>query len=340
MGSKDSYDRMLSLFIFALSTTVMAPVAVAFCDVLHSISQVSRIGRCNNFDLRNKPIVNRDSDSYSYRSCGNTRKMGRVHDADDIVISRRDAGSKFAMVAATSSVTAFLAATVAEAITPEEASSRYDKYAPSYDDLDGGSAASALGIDEARNKVFSMARGDVLEIGVGTGLNLSRYRFGEDGVTSLTLVDISEGMLLQARSRVESLGLLDKGVNVSFVRADVTSDLVSLFGSNKFDSIVDSFSLCVMGNDGAKNCLKQLRDIVKDEKSGGRIFLIENTRSNNSFLGWYQDVTAVAAADAGGKGCLYNQDVKSMIQQTNNLRLLGNDSFAAGVFQSFICSKI
>jgi hypothetical protein len=34
----------------------------------------------------------------------------------------------------------------------------------------------------------------------------------------------------------------------------------------------------------------------------GAILLIENTRSSNPILGYYQDVTASTAADMGGKG--------------------------------------
>jgi hypothetical protein len=57
----------------------------------------------------------------------------------------------------------------ATALTPEEASRQYDTYAPSYDDLDGGKVSVALGIEDARRELILKAKGDVLEIGVGTG---------------------------------------------------------------------------------------------------------------------------------------------------------------------------
>jgi len=56
-----------------------------------------------------------------------------------------------------------------EALTPNEAETEYDVYAKSYDDLDGGVVSSALGIDQARRAILQEARGNVLEIGVGTG---------------------------------------------------------------------------------------------------------------------------------------------------------------------------
>lgn len=57
----------------------------------------------------------------------------------------------------------------ATALTPQEASRQYDTYAPSYDDLDGGKVSVALGIEDARRELIQKAKGDVLEIGVGTG---------------------------------------------------------------------------------------------------------------------------------------------------------------------------
>ncbi len=50
-------------------------------------------------------------------------------------------------------------------------------------------------------------------------------------------------------------------------------------------------------------------------------------------------MTATTAADLGGKGCLYNQNVGEMIQQTESLRLLKEDVYAAGLFRSFVCEK-
>ena len=223
----------------------------------------------------------------------------------------------------------------ANAISAEEASRSYDTYAPTYDELDGGSVASALGIDAARSSLLSRASGHVLEVGVGTGLNANRYNFGgEGGVTALTLVDISDGMLSEARTKVSKLGL-SSGVKVEFVRADATRDLVDLFGANRFDTVVDTFSLCVMGNEGAEKCLAKLRDVVKPVDQGGKLLLIENTRSSNPLLGLYQDATAEKASEMGGKGCVYNQDVSSMLKTTKGLNIVKEEAFAAGLFRSF-----
>ncbi|KAL7531160.1 hypothetical protein ACHAXR_003876 [Thalassiosira sp. AJA248-18] len=228
----------------------------------------------------------------------------------------------------------------ANAITPEQASKSYDTYAATYDNLDGGTIASSLGIDEARKHLLSMAKGNVLEIGVGTGLNLDSYQF--TNIQSLTLVDISEGMLSQARVRIQqmkSMGIIDDSIPVKIVQADATSELTSLFGKDKFDTVVDTFSLCVMGNEGAKRCLEEMTGVVKKGGDGGQVLLIENTRASNPLLGYYQDITASTAADVGGKGCVYNQNVGEMIQQTKGLKIAKEEAFAAGLFRAYTCQK-
>jgi methyltransferase OMS1 len=231
----------------------------------------------------------------------------------------------------------------ADAITSSEAETSYDTYAKNYDALDGGSLSNSLGIEDARAKLLQSARGRVLEIGVGTGLNLGKYKFSSspdasDGVSSLTLVDISDGMMSEAKEKLNSL-TVPSHVEIKFVKADATADLVQLFGSGGyFDTVVDTFSLCVMGNDGAKRCLEQMQNVVK--KDSGKILLIENTRSSNAALGFYQDLTADAAAKMGGKGCVSNQNARSFIQNTPGLDLISEEEFAAGVFRMFVCKRV
>jgi hypothetical protein len=92
-----------------------------------------------------------------------------------------------------------------------------------------------------------------------------------------------------------------------------------------------------MGDEGAKQCLKQIAAVVKP--STGRVLLLENSRSSSPALGWYQDLTANVAASAGGKGCVYNQDVASMILETEVLKIDATKSFVSGLFRSFECVK-
>ena len=246
----------------------------------------------------------------------------------------------------------------AMAISADTASKDYDMYAENYDELDGGSAANMLGIEDARNKLLSLATGSTLEVGAGTGLNLLSYKYGASGVNKLTLLDVSQNMLGKAKSRANLV--IPPGIEVDYVIADATKGLIDAFGESNFDTVVDTFSLCVMGNQGAMDCLKQLKAVVKSKENGGksnvrccefnelesyvlyskigRILLLENSRATNQLIGWYQDITAVTAANAGGKGCVYNQDVRSFINDSG-LVLESEELYAGGLFRAYVCSR-
>lgn len=228
------------------------------------------------------------------------------------------------------------------ALEPAEASFSYDQYASSYDTLDGGPIASFLELDKAREQLLSNTRGHVLEIGAGTGLNMNFYPTQSNetssSISSIVFLDISGGMLEKAKERASNLKQTGKlPMNLSFVQADATSmsQMVNLFGTNSFDTIVDTFSLCVLGNEGALNSLKTMRELLK--KDGGRIMLLENSRAENPLLGWYQDRTAAVAASWGGKGCIYNQNVYSLIQEAG-LSVEHETSYMGGLFRAFICT--
>lgn len=88
-----------------------------------------------------------------------------------------------------------------------------------YDELDGGVAAEALGFVDLRRELLSRASGATLETAIGTGLNLPEYPTA-GGVTALTGLDVSDGMLSRADARVRSLGP-SLGFPVTLVQGDV-----------------------------------------------------------------------------------------------------------------------
>ncbi|GLI68241.1 hypothetical protein VaNZ11_012593 [Volvox africanus] len=246
----------------------------------------------------------------------------------------------------------------------------YDKYSCKYDELDGGAAAEAFGFPQLRRKLLDQARGDVLEVAVGTGLNLPYYRWanavastpsqqqdltsiptapspssespltgfrgpvaggGGSGVASLTTVDLSPGMLRQARTRVaETPALAD--LPISFSQADVAA---LPFPDSSFDSVVDTFSLCVFPDPQA--ALNEMARVVRPAAEGGRVLLLEHCRSDNPLLAAYQDVTAVPVA-ALGKGCVWNQDVEAMASVAG-LKVVGGERAAAGTVQLIVAVK-
>lgn len=211
------------------------------------------------------------------------------------------------------------------AAAAQQQPSPYDTYAPTYDALDGGAAASALGFPDLRATLLRQARGDILEVGVGTGLNLPLYDW--PAVITITGADLSAGMLQEAEAKVPSLPRPE----AVFLRA---ADVTSLpFKDNTFDCVVDTFSMCVFSAPSAA-----LAEMARVLKPGGRVLLLEHSRSRSPLLGWYQDVTASAVA-ATGKGCFWNQRVVELVQATPGLVLEGATEHLGGLLTSVVAVK-
>jgi methyltransferase OMS1 len=215
----------------------------------------------------------------------------------------------------------------------------YDGYAATYDDLDGGAfAADTLGLDATRRALLARARGDVLELGVGTGLNLPGY--DAKRVTSLTAVDISEGMLTQARKRAQTLfsnGSDDErndddrvSLKVRFAVADAEA---LPFPDNSFDCVVDTFSLCVFSDPSAA-----LKEVARVLKPDGKALLVEHTRSRTvPLLGSYQDLVAGPVTKMS-KGCAWNQDVEAMASRSG-LRVVSAEPSLFGLLTTLEARK-
>jgi ubiquinone/menaquinone biosynthesis C-methylase UbiE len=145
--------------------------------------------------------------------------------------------------------------------TTERVRNYYEGFAHRYD-RSVGFLDRILSVDDARRWAASHASGDVLEIGVGTGLNLPFY--GRD--VRLTAVDISRAMLAEARRRAVELGW-----EVELHEADA-QDLE--FAADRFDTVLFSFCLCAIPDDR-----RAVAEGVRVLKPGGRMLLLEHVRS-------------------------------------------------------------
>lgn len=119
-----------------------------------------------------------------------------------------------------------------------------------------------LSMEAGRRWAASRASGDVLEIGVGTGLNLPFY--GPD--VRLTGVDLSPAMLAEARRRAVALGR-----DADLREADAQA---LEFPSDRFDTVLFSLSLCSIPDDR-----RAVAEGVRVLKPGGRMLLLEHVRS-------------------------------------------------------------
>jgi ubiquinone/menaquinone biosynthesis C-methylase UbiE len=136
-----------------------------------------------------------------------------------------------------------------------------------------------------RQVTIGAARGLVLEIGVGSGLNLPIYGPAVDRVCG---IDPSPELL-----RLASQRLGDASVPVSLVRASAEQ---LPFSEAVFDTLVMTWTLCSIPN--PKAALHEMRRVLK---VGGRLLFIEHGLSPEArIIRWQHRLTPCWKRIAGG----------------------------------------
>jgi ubiquinone/menaquinone biosynthesis C-methylase UbiE len=150
---------------------------------------------------------------------------------------------------------------------------RYDRIAFLYDFYDA--PMERLGGERRRRRLLARARGRVLEVGIGTGINLERYPSG----VRLIGVDISSRMLARAVSRAAALRTAP-----ALVRGDVER---LPFPDRSFDTVVATCVFCSVADPVAG--LRELARVVRDD---GQVLLLEHVRPTNPALGLLADLVS------------------------------------------------
>jgi ubiquinone/menaquinone biosynthesis C-methylase UbiE len=141
----------------------------------------------------------------------------------------------------------------------------FDASAAGYDK--GMAFTEKLLFGDGRAWACYQARGQVLEIAIGTGLNLPFYPTNIE----LTGIEISPAMLEIARRRAQSLGRQ--------VELDI-GDAQSLpFPDQRFDTVVCTISLCSIPDDR-----KAVAEAWRVLRPGGRFIALEHVRSPNVII--------------------------------------------------------
>lgn len=119
----------------------------------------------------------------------------------------------------------------------------------------------------SRRWVCERAVGEVLEVAVGSGLNLPHY----PPEVKLIGVDLSEGMLQLARRRAATARC-----EVELLRTDGSR---LPFGDESFDAVVCTFSLC-----GFPDPRAGVEEMVRVLRPGGSLLLADHVGSTNPFI--------------------------------------------------------
>lgn len=163
--------------------------------------------------------------------------------------------------------------------------------------LDG--ACGIRAIRRQRQKIVPLAQGRVLEIGIGTGLNLEHYQHHR--VHSLHGLDPSVSMHRLARKRMREAGL------------DVT--LVPLSAESipepdhSFDTVVCTYTLCTIPDPIA--ALLEMRRVLKPD---GRLLFCEHGHApDHGIATWQRRLNPVWKPIAGG--CHLDRRIPELLEQ-------------------------
>ncbi|MEO8894017.1 MAG: class I SAM-dependent methyltransferase [Coleofasciculaceae cyanobacterium] len=147
-----------------------------------------------------------------------------------------------------------------------------------------------------RQEVLSNVQGEVLEIGFGTGINLSYY---PEQLQKLVTVDANPGMNALAQKRLEA--------------STITVDNRVLNGENlpmpdsSFDCVVSTWTLCSI-----KNVEQAIAEIHRVLKPGGKFYFIEHGLSNDPNIQiWQNRLNFINKALF--VGCHINRNIKQLV---------------------------
>jgi ubiquinone/menaquinone biosynthesis C-methylase UbiE len=135
-------------------------------------------------------------------------------------------------------------------------------------------ASEEAGLREMRAELLAQARGRVLELGSGTGLNLELYP--HEGLDSLTLTEPDPHMFKQLRKRAQ-----EGCPGAELVQAGAEALPVD---DDSFDTVVVTLVLCTVPDQPAA-----LREISRVLAPQGQLLFLEPVRASDPGLAKWQD---------------------------------------------------
>jgi ubiquinone/menaquinone biosynthesis C-methylase UbiE len=170
-----------------------------------------------------------------------------------------------------------------------------DRILPYLTDL----ACSSKPARKQREKIVPLAEGDVLEIGLGSGLNLPFYDSGK--VRRIWGLEPSKGMRRKARPLIDASGL-----EVEFI--DLPGENIPL-ETNSVDTVLVTYTICTIPD--VITALEGMRRVLKP---GGSLLFCEHGAAPDPEVRKWQDRMNPAWRRFAG-GCNLNRDVPALIEQ-------------------------
>jgi ubiquinone/menaquinone biosynthesis C-methylase UbiE len=198
----------------------------------------------------------------------------------------------------------------------KEVEKKYNRFSLIYDLIE--SPVERFLFQKWRKKYLSKLKGNILEIGVGTGKNLIYY----NNKAKVTAIDISEGMLEKAKNKQ-----INKEIKLMIMDAQNLK-----FKSNSFDYIVTTCILCSIPDP-----VKALKEMKRVLKPNGKILMIEHVLSKNKLIALFEKIHNPITRFFLGVDI--NRNTKQNIKKSG-LQLIKDKNLALkDVFRLFIAKK-
>ena len=156
---------------------------------------------------------------------------------------------------------------------------------------------SSAAFSKYRQKTLETVKEDVLEIGFGTGVNLSYY---PQAIHQIATVDVNPGVHKLAQKRIQTATI---AVNHHILNGEHLP-----MADATFDSVVSTFTLCSIAN--IEQALQEIHRVLKP---GGRFFFIEHGLSNDPEIQvWQHRLTPIQKVIADG--CHLDRQIRQLIE--------------------------
>jgi ubiquinone/menaquinone biosynthesis C-methylase UbiE len=148
-----------------------------------------------------------------------------------------------------------------------------------------------------RKILLADARGHVLEIGFGTGVNLPYY---PSGIPKITALDPNPGMQPLAQRRIKAAGIPVESRVLNAERLPMAD--------NSFDTVVSTLTMCSI-----RHLPQALAELHRVLKPGGRLLFLEHGLSpDRSVQAWQHRLTPVSKFLGGG--CHLDRNIKKFVE--------------------------
>lgn len=164
------------------------------------------------------------------------------------------------------------------------------------------------GKDKFRAEVVENTSGVVLEIGFGSGFNLSYYK----NISKLYALEPSQELYDLGKERISK-------VSFSIIYLKESAEKISL-PDNSIDSVVSTWTLCSIPN--PQEALKEIRRVLKP---GGSFYFIDHGRSPKKGTAFVQKVFTPFSNLCMG-GCHLDRDIEKILLESG-LKIQNMDKF-------------